>query len=349
MRLNSTDLSEIMVGSERDLCSLKNASLYITGGTGYIGCWILEALCCADKRYSLGLKITVLSRNPKRFGQLFPHLAQHSAMNFICGDVRSFKYPDGDFTHVIHAATDVIAPSSPIDTLSVTVDGTRRVLEFCKTKRIKDVLLLSSGAVYGKIPNHIERVSEDHCGAPSTASLNSAYGIGKIVTEWLGCAYSNTEEMSCKSARVFAQIGPYLPLDRQFAAGNFIWNVLKEQPFLIKGDGTAIRSYMYGSDLVVWLLAILIRGKACRAYNVGSDHAISIRDLAAAIATIANIQHPTFEILGRPNPDLPIDCYVPDITRAKEELGLKVTIPLEAAIARTIEWYRDYISTQPHR
>lgn len=333
------DLNQIIFNSKNDFLALKGARLFITGGTGYIGRWLLESLCYANIQLSLGLKLVVLSRNPSDFLATSKHMASDPAVTFITGDVRTFDYPEGEFTHAIHAATDVILTQQPLDIFDVTVYGTRQVLKFCKERGVSDVLLLSSGAVYGPIPYNMTTVSEEYSGSPKNDALGSAYGIGKIATEWLGTAYTDEFGMACKSARVFAQVGPFLPLDKQFAAGNFILNALKKECFVIKGDGSPHRSYMYATDLITWLIAILVRGQGARAYNVGSDHSISIRDLAALIATVSGIDSPEIKILTEPS-DKPHERYVPNVTRAQNELDLVIRVPLEEALDRTIRWYK---------
>jgi dTDP-glucose 4,6-dehydratase len=151
--------------------------------------------------------------------------------------------------------------------------------------------------------------------------------------------------MSCKVARIIAQIGPHLALDKQFAAGNFILNAMKGERFVIKGDGTPLRSYMYGTDLFVWLIRILINGVAGRAYNVGSNYAISISDLANLIAKAAGIVNPKLDIREKPSAQKHLERYVPDISRAENELELNVTVGLEDAIERTLHWFRLYESS----
>lgn len=339
-RVDEGDLAEILALSAVDLRALADGHVLLTGGTGYIGRWLLEALCYANRMLKLHLRVTVLSRNPACFARSYPHLGGDKAVSLVEGDIRDFHYFQGEFSHAIHAATDVIATNPPLETFDVTVLGTRRFLDFCKDREVADVLLLSSGAVYGRIPEHIRNVPEDFCGAPCTCQKNSAYGIGKIATEWLGAAYSADGRMRCKSARIFAQVGPYLALDKQFAAGNFIRDALLGQPFEIKGDGTPRRSYMYGIDLAVWLLAILLRGKSARAYNVGSDVAVSIAELATLVARQADVAAPDIRVHLAPQHGAKAEYYVPDITRARNELGLNITVPLETALRRTIDWYR---------
>ena len=339
-RLDHADLAHMVSQSDADLRTLAGARLLLTGGTGYIGRWLLEALCHANSEMGLGLHTTVLSRHPDRFVRDWPHLGADASVSMVQGDIRDFPFPEGPFSHVIHAATDVVADSTPLETFDVTVLGTRRVLEFCRERNVERVLLLSSGAVYGRLLPSVQHVTEDHAGAPRTDALGAAYGLGKMATEWLGTAYADIAGLHCSSARVFAQVGPYLALDKQFAAGNFIGNALRDEPFIIKGDGTPRRSYMYGTDLVTWLLAIMVRGAPNRAYNVGSDAAISIAELATAVATAAGVSRPDIRVQGRSVVGALPEFYVPSIARARDELGLQITVPFDEALRRTIAWYR---------
>lgn len=335
-----SDLNEVLVAAGPDLRALQDARLFLTGGTGYIGCWLLACLLHADAAWSLNMTLTVLTRDPKRFAAQHPELARHPSVRLIEGDIIDCTFPMETYTHVIHGATDVIAQVPPLKTFDVTVTGTRRLLDFARRCAATRVLLMSSGAIYGKIPPEIDRISEDYTGAPPTDVIASAYGIGKLVTEWLGTAYGEAGVMTCSSARIFAQIGPSLPLDKQFAAGNFLLNALQDEPFLIKGDGTPRRSYMYATDLVAWLLGILVRGQPGRAYNVGSDHGVSIRELALAIARETGQAAERIVVLGQPAPGAAPARYVPDIRRSANELNLQIRVSLDDAIRRTYAWYR---------
>jgi dTDP-glucose 4,6-dehydratase len=340
MRIFESDLKQITEQATPDLVALRRSHIFLTGGTGYIGRWLLEALCYANTVLKLELKLTVLSRAPDQFRNKYPYLSDKLVVNFIEGDIRTFQFPQGVFTHVIHAATDVIATNPALETFDVIVSGTKRLLDFCREKRVEHVLLLSSGAIYGPIPATIDLVVEDYSGAPRASDLGAAYGIGKLAAEWLGTAYSADRSMTCKAARVFAQIGPHLALDKQFAAGNFLLHAIKQEPFLIKGDGTTLRSYMYGTDLAVWLLRILVQGEAGRAYNVGSSDAISIYELAKLTAEVAGIVTPMIQIKGKPLLNKPPERYIPDISRARDELALDVRVDLRDALSRTLDWFR---------
>jgi len=343
MKIPNSDLDKIISLGEADFLALNGANLFLTGGTGYIGKWILEAINYANRHLPVTIKVSVLSRNPQRFCTRYPHLINGSLITLMQGDIRDFVFPDAYFTHLIHAATDVVASSSALETFDVTVTGTQRALRLAKEAGVSDALLLSSGAVYGQLPDALARVPESYQGVIDITSGRSAYGFGKLATEWLGNTYSSEYGVSCKSARVFAQVGPYLELNAHFAVGNFIRDALSGQNLVIKGDGTPIRSYMYSTDLVVWLLRILVRGHSGTAYNVGSEEGVSICDLAKAVGKVADIRTSQIVVLRRHIPGEAPDYYLPDTSFARGELGLSISVPLELALKRTVDWYRQYI------
>lgn len=328
---------------------LRNASLFLTGATGFFGIWLLEMLLAANRELSLGCRVIALSRDPSRFATKAPHLANDPAVTWITGDVRDFPFPAVPITHIVHAATESTSnlnASDPETMFDVCVEGTRRVLALASEKRASRMLFTSSGAVYGRQPPEVSHVSEDYAGGPDPLDRRSAYAEGKRAAEFLcGLSATRTESpVPVAIARCFAFVGPHLPLDVHFAIGNFIRDALAGGPIRISGDGTPYRSYLYAADLTEWLLTILLRGQPRRVYNVGSDQAISIGDLARGVATIAADLWPErppihVEIADPPVPNSKPARYVPCCLRARDELGLPVAVSLDSAIRRTLLWY----------
>jgi dTDP-glucose 4,6-dehydratase len=334
------DLDHIL-DHTRDLWEeLRGERLFITGGTGFFGCWLLESFAWANRKLNLKAHLVALTRDPEAFTQKAPHLAADPAITLLRGDVRNFEFPPGSFPFIIHAATESstkLNTENPLLMLDTIVVGTRQTLNFAAQAGAKKFLLTSSGAVYGKQPPELTHIPEDYPGAPDAMDLGSAYGLGKRMAEHLCALYARQTQIEMKIARCFAFVGPHLPLETHFAIGNFIRDALHGGPIVVMGDGTPLRSYLYAADLVIWLWTILFRGKSCRPYNVGSMVFMAIKDIACYISQefITGLQvdirggHFISDSFG----------YVPRVQRANEELGLIQIIDLHNAISKTIRWY----------
>jgi dTDP-glucose 4,6-dehydratase len=325
----------------RDLWDeLRGERIFLTGGTGFFGSWLLESLLWAQDRLGLELEAVVLTRDPDAFRARAPHLASHSGVTLLAGDVRSYEFPAGTFSHFIHAATDASAKlndESPVHMLDTIVAGTRHALDHAVTCQAKRFLLTSSGAVYGKQPPEMIHIPEDYTGAPDPLSPRSAYGEGKRMAEHLCALYARGSGLEPKIARCFAFVGPYLPLDVHYAIGNFIRDALRGGPIVVQGDGTPFRSYLYAADLAIWLWTILIRGQSCRAYNVGSEESITIERLAHVVRDVLS-PGAEIHILQVPDAASRPERYVPRVERTSRELGLRQIVLLDDAIRRTAHW-----------
>ena len=337
------DLDHVLQQTAALWDELRGQRLFLTGGTGFFGCWLLETFLHATDTLDLGATAVVLTRDAAAFHRKAPHLASHPAVQFHSGDVRSFPFPSGRFSHIIHAATTSSAPEAPRLLLDTIVHGTERALEFAGHCGARKFLLCSSGAVYGKQPAGITHVSEDFQGAPDCLDGGSAYGEGKRVAELLCSVYAKEFGIQAKIARCFALVGPYLPLDAHFAIGNFIRDGLAGGPIRVSGDGSPFRSYLYAADLAVWLWRILFSGASCRAYNVGSDADMTIATLAATVAHVFG-RGMKVSIARQADADQAPQRYVPCVRRVLEDLGLRPIIDLEEAIRRTIAWHRGNVT-----
>ena len=338
----ANDLNHVLDHTHNLWDELHGTHIFITGGTGFFGKWILESLLWANDKLDLDCRATVLTRHPNRFRASVPHLARHRVISILKGDVRTFDFPSGIFTHIIHAATDAssqLNAETPLLMLDTIVEGTRHTLDFAKSCGAKKLLFTSSGAVYGKQPPDITHIPEDYNGAPDPLDPNSAYGEGKRLAELLCSLYADSN-LEVKIARCFAFVGPYLPLDTHFAIGNFIRDAINGDPIIIKGDGTPYRSYLYSADLAIWLWTILISSKSLRVYNVGSDEDMSINQVTTAVSNQLN-PPPIVKTMKSKIPGKQPERYVPSITRARRELNLDTWVSVEDGIGRTIKYHRD--------
>jgi nucleoside-diphosphate-sugar epimerase len=331
----TSDLDHVLDHTHGLWDEFRGQRVFLTGGTGFFGCWLLESFVRANDELGLSATVVVLSRDPAAFSRKAPHLAAHPAVQFQRGEVQSFEFPKGEFAYVIHAAVDY---QGPLELFTSTVEGTRRTLEFAVKAGTRRYLFISSGAVYGPQPPSVTHIPETYGGAPDTMMTRSAYGEAKRASEWLCAAFHEKHGLAATVARGFAFVGPYLT-NPTAAVANFIADALRGGPIRVNGDGTPYRSYLYGADLAIWLWTILLRGQACRPYNVGSNQAITIAELARTVADAlaTNLQ---VLIARQPDPGKPVERYVPSTDRARTELGLEPRVGLAEGIRRTAAWYK---------
>jgi dTDP-glucose 4,6-dehydratase/UDP-glucose 4-epimerase len=320
---------------------LRGKSLFITGGTGWFGRWLLEAIAQANNQLGTDIRVTLLSRSPANFARQAPHLATAPFLTVHAGDVRNFTFPSGRFSHVIHAATtsarETFTGESGLGKFDTLVQGTRQVLNFATTCGAENVLFTSSGVAYGTSPDGIN-YREDASSSPDTSNPDTALGQAKRAAEFLCSAYAAQHGWSLSIARCFSFVGPFMPMDLHYAIGDFITQARHGEAIIIKGDGTPVRSYLYAADLVVWLLALLTRPGQPRIFNVGSDVGITLGELGQLVRNTIN-PGGEVRILGQAAYSIgnPVrNCYLPNIDRARSELELDIWTPLGPAIKRTV-------------
>jgi UDP-glucuronate decarboxylase len=314
--------------------------ILLTGGTGFFGKALLKHWAAALPQLGCDFQVTVLTRKPELFLASYPNYRESSWLQFHKGDIndpQSLPRSDG-FTHILHAAADsTYGPThQPLDRFRQIVDGTRNLLQYATYKRISRFLYISSGAVYGVQPPDLDTIKEDWPSSPDLTNPANAYGLAKRAAEHLCHLYHTTHGIEVVVARCFAFVGPDLPLNVHFAIGNFIRDALYHGQISIAGDGTPIRSYLDQADLSLWLTVLLLHGHNGETYNVGSDEAISISQLAYLIRDILSPNKPVI-LLGSSQSSIGRNRYVPSILKVKEQHGLKVQIPLATAIQRTAD------------
>jgi nucleoside-diphosphate-sugar epimerase len=339
----TADFLAITQSIPSDLKLVVNSNLLITGASGFVGKWLtLSWLSARQELDGIG-QLMVVARNMGEMRQLCSIYGATNEVIYVESDIRDFEIPS-EFTpkYVIHAATpasESLNNQQPEEMMSIIIEGQRNILDKSIRSGVEKFLFLSSGAVYGKQPIDVQYVAEDFSGGPLPTDIRSAYHEGKRVAELMGNIQAANNKISFVTGRLFAFLAPYLPLNTHFAAGNFLLDGMTGRDILVRSDGQSIRSYQYGSDLCVFLWALLIRGRSGEAYNVGSDEAVSISNLAhriqSAFSTASKVK-----ILGANNPTSHTR-YVPSIAKIKTELSVSNVIDLQTSISRTADWYAE--------
>jgi dTDP-glucose 4,6-dehydratase len=319
--------------------------IFVTGGTGFFGKALLRHWASGYKSEFANAKFTLLSREPNQFIKQNSELLLELNVRLVQGDVQKPEtLPEDDYTHVIHAATDSTRglDLTPLKRFYQIVDGTRNVLDLAVRCKKPKLLMISSGGVYGRIDQFSSGVPESFNGMPDPSNPHNAYSIAKRQAEHLCTLYQDTHGLEYVIARCFSFIGEDLPINAHFAIGNFIRDAISGKDIVIKGDGLPIRSYMDQRDLAQWLSTLLVKGKTGKAYNVGSGEAISIAMLADRIASSITSHRPRVRILKQVTngQSASRDFYLPDVRRARDEMGLRCEIGLDESVCNVVSHYQ---------
>lgn len=341
------DCSAVLDGNINFLAKLKNQCLFITGGTGFMGTWLTEMVSFLNDYYNFNIKLFLLSERAHEFSAKAPYLAMRKDVVLLSRGITSLTEIPDEVTMIIHAAASPdnrLHASEPLNTTHVIVNGTTALLAAAsRLSSLKGLINVSSGLIYGAQPDDMAAISETYSGAPDCSSVSSAYAEAKRFAESLCGIYRNQYKMPIINVRPFAFVGPYQLLDRPWAINNFLRDSLLGNTIRILGNGETIRSYMYPSDMAFWLLRILVAGTVGASYNIGSPFGISLRQVAEKIASyfpekrtiISGISQEASQNHSR---------FVPSIQFVQDTLEVKITVDIDTAIRKTLDWNRSLLS-----
>jgi dTDP-glucose 4,6-dehydratase len=337
------DVEEVVKSNVQLLAPLKGEKVLITGGTGFVGTWLVETLAYLNDQFAYGIKIQLLAKQAEQFKARVPHLGGRKDVALIARDVKDIIEIDDDIAYVIHAAANPdnrLHSSDPLRVMNVVTKGTESALAAAaRISGLKKFMNISSGLVYGPQPLDLEALPESFSGGPDCASIMSIYAEAKRFAETLCAVHRNQYKMPVVTARPFAFIGPYQLLDKPWAVNNFINDALRGGPINILGDERTVRSYMYPSDMAFWLLRILAAGESGHAYNVGSPCGVTLKELADKVASNFTPQ-PEVRLASKDYKPQHRSRFVPDVKAAEIALGLRIKVGIDEAIKKTLLWHR---------
>ena len=289
----------------------------IIGGTGFFGKSILDTFQRGGlEKYAIS-EVIVIARNITKLKNEYPELINKN-VQLLAGDIGGLN--EIPFAHIIiHAAASTNKQDYILDGQNQKNNIEKATLNYCKlakaNHRNSKIVYCSSGAVYGQQPPNIYKISEDFDfnKVEGLSYEKRNYAIGKRNSEE-SIIQLGVEGLSVSIARCFAFYGKYLPKDQHFAYGNFLGRAEKGEAIQVNAINPVYRSYMSADDLVDSLMIIALNSVAsCPIYNVGSDEAILIHDLAKKIASEYGVSCVMNEITDFNN----VDRYVPDTTKLK--------------------------------
>jgi dTDP-glucose 4,6-dehydratase len=337
-----SDLNIVATSSSKLLNALKGTSILLLGCTGFIGKWLVNTLLYVNKFHDLQVTLTVLSRDPEAFIDTMPHISNHDDLIFIRGDINALiRSSTRNFDYIINALNVPFVDDInwPVQHMAYLVGATNKIFSHGKINLCKGVLYISSGAVYGsgrfgdspyvELPLNIDKI----------LSARNIYSETKRFLETYNIAFGSANNIRTVIARCFSFSGAYIPINSTNALGSFIADACAGRDINIHGDGTDQRSFMYAADMANWLLTLLVWGRHGESYNVGSDQAITLKDLAGHLLGATN-SHAKISIeCSLDNIGNAPKAYIPDTNKIRHAFGLGENFSLSHGLNATLSWY----------
>lgn len=309
--------------------------ILVTGGAGFLG----SHLC--EKLLSNGHEVVALDNLVTGSKANIDHLFSNSKFEFIRHDVTFPIYLEieGIFNLACPASPKKYQ-SDPVQTLKTSVHGAINLLGLAKRTKAK-ILQASTSEIYGD-PN-VSPQNETYWGNVNPIGIRSCYDEGKRAAETLFSDYHRQYNLDIRIARIFNTYGPKMAEDDGRVVSNFIVQALSNQPITIYGDGNQTRSFCYVDDLISGLVKLFDQPGINSPVNLGNPVAINMKDLAQEIIKYTKSDS---ELVFKDLPqDDPVD-RLPDITKARKILNWEPVIEREAGLNKTIEYFKNILSTQ---
>ena len=276
-----------ILDSNRDINNLSGKTVFITGGTGLIGSFIVKLLIEAGKSLPSPIKVLVLSRNAEKILDIFGK-EYSKKIRVVEGDILqlpSIDFPIDYFIHGASVTSSLQFIEQPVNTIETIVNGTQNVLDLALRLKAKSFVFLSSMEVFGFVQN-TKPVDESEYGYIDILNVRSSYPESKRLAECLCSAYSKEFGLSVYIARLAQTIGPGMEYGDSRVAGHFARAVIEGKDIVLTTDGSTKRNTIYVADAVSAILTILLKGEAGQAYNVADKRSfLSIKDTAIMIAS----------------------------------------------------------------
>jgi nucleoside-diphosphate-sugar epimerase len=279
---------DIILNNPIDWEVFRNKTILVTGATGRLGMYIVEAINKADIDWNLNLKIVALARSDKKLQEVFGKSLMLPNIYTIVQDIVEAINYNGNIDYIFHtagAASPKDFTDTPVDTLWGHVQGTRNILELAKEKKTRKILYVSTVEAYGEWKSE-DGIRETDIGKLKFDNARACYPEAKRLCETMLATYEYQYGIDYVTVRLCHTFGPGISLYDGRAFAEFIKDVLEGQDIVLKTDGSAMRTYTYVADAIGAILLAFTKGKdkSCNIANI--DNLISIRDLAQLIADL---------------------------------------------------------------
>ena len=351
------DLAALSKSLKFELAKMAGTRVLITGGAGFLGYYLVQALTHFNTTVDAKQKIsvTVFDNLSRGLPPWLETLIGHGEVQFQKFDLRHpLPSPMPEAEWIIHAAS-IASPTyyrqDPIGTMDANVNGLRNLLDHTLARKnsanpVRGFLFFSSSEIYGDPDPANIPTREDYRGLVSCTGPRACYDEAKRYGETLCVNFAKQHDLPIKMARPFNNYGPGLKITDGRLIPDFARDILANRDIVMLSDGSPTRTFCYSADSIQGYLKILVNGGHGEAYNIGTETPeISVADLAR---TMIDIGRDLFGYKGKvvlgeskdgaylvdnPNRRCPI------ITKAREQISYAPAVDLADGLRRTLAWY----------
>jgi UDP-glucose 4-epimerase len=314
----------------------------ITGGAGFIGSHLAEALLAA------GHRVTVLDNLSTGAMENIEHLKTRTGFRYVIDSVTNEPVlaeliDAADVVFHLAAAVGVkLIVEAPVHTIETNVHGTEVVLKHANKKK-KLVVIASTSEVYGKSTDVPFREDADLVLGP-TPKHRWAYACSKAIDEFLALAYWKERKLPVIVVRFFNTVGPRQTGRYGMVIPNFVRQGLAGQPITVHGDGSQTRSFCDVGDVVEALQRLVAEPRAVgEVFNVGNAREISILELAGKVQSLTGgrseiVTIPYDQAYEAGFEDMP--RRVPDLTKIEHLVGYRPAVGLDEILTRVVDHFQ---------
>lgn len=318
-------------------------SCLVTGGAGFIGSHLVEALLKDDR------KVVVIDDFSTGRPENLAAVKDHDCLRVWEGDIRD-RHRMADLIRntdeIYHLAAVVgvrLVLEQPARTVEVNSEATAAILKLAAERRVP-IFLASTSEVYGRNPKSPLSENDDTLVGPSDKS-RWIYAMGKALDDQLALSYHRFSGLPVVIGRFFNTVGPRQVGRYGMVVPRFVERALAGRPLVVHGDGEQVRCFAHVADVVRGVVSLMACPQAVgRVFNIGSDERTTIQGLAERVIRQVNpglgIELvPYEEVFGPAFED--IRCRVPNLSRIRQTIGYRPEYCLDDIIQDVILWKRD--------
>lgn len=335
---------DIILNNPIDWEKFRNKTVLVTGATGRLGMYIVEAISKANIDWNLNITIIALARSEEKMQRVFGNSLQLPYIHKLIQDITAPISWEKEVHYIFHTA-GLASPQDftdmPVDTLWGHVQGMRNVLELAREKKTEKVLYISTVEIYGEWTSNKD-IREEDMGIARCDNSRACYPEAKRLCETMLASYEEQYQVKYIGVRLSHTFGPGISLNDGRAFSEFLRNVIEGKDIIIQTDGSAVRTYTYVADAIGAMLLAFTKGKE-HYYNVANlENQISISELAELISRL-DVKKRTKVFYRRQSSKklqyLPFILGIMNVDRIAE-LGWRPQVGLEDAFRYTLESFQ---------